>query len=140
MDLKAFMVPSVAGETKEVYISNRFKGADGKPAPFVIRAIDQDTNDSLVRKCTTKKTKNGVVTSEVDGTKLARMLIVECTVEPNFRDSELCEYYKTINPLDVPGRMLSVGEFNRLAKAIREMNGMLEDDEFAEAMEEAKNS
>ena len=140
MDIKTFMLPPVAGETTEVIVSKRFKGADGKPAPFVIRAIDQETNDRLVKKCTTRRVKNGVSVQEVDGEKLARLLVVECTVEPNFRNSELCDYYKTIDPLDVPGRMLSVGEFQRLSRAIMELNGTLDAEDFSEAMDEAKNS
>lgn len=138
-DIKAFMRPPVAGETKEVYISKRFTDDEGKPVPFVIRAIDQDTNDSIVRKCTTKKTRNGVVVQEIDQERLSRMLVVACTVEPNFRDTALCDYYKTVDPLEVPGRMLSVGEFGRLSKAIMEINGTMDESDFAEAMEEAKN-
>lgn len=140
MDIKTFMLPPVAGETQEVIISKRFKGADGKPAPFVIRAIDQETNDRLVKKCTTRRVKNGVSVQEVDGEKLARLLVVECTVEPNFRNTELCDFYKTVDPLDVPGRMLSVGEFQRLSRAIMELNGTLDAEDFAEAMDDAKNS
>lgn len=139
MDLRAFMVEPVSGETKEVYVSNRFKGADGKPVPFKIRAIDQDTNDRLMRMCTTKKTVNGVRVSEIDTEKLTRLIVVECTVEPNFRATELCEFYKTMNPLEVPGRMLSVGEFNKLSREIQKLNGVLDAEEEAAEIEEAKN-
>lgn len=139
MDLRAFMVEPVSGETKEVYVSNRFKGADGKPVPFKIRAIDQDTNDRLMRMCTTRKTVNGVRVSEIDTEKLTRLIVVECTVEPNFRATELCEFYKTMNPLEVPGRMLSVGEFNKLSREIQKLNGVLDAEEEAAEIEEAKN-
>lgn len=139
MDLRAFMVEPVSGETKEVYISNRFKGADGKPVPFKIRAIDQETNDRLMRQCTTRKIVNGVSVQDINTEKLTRLIIVECTVEPNFRATELCDYYKTADPLEVPGRMLSVGEYNKLSRAIQELNGVLDTAESAELIEQAKN-
>ena len=42
--LKAFLQPSVAGKTKEVIVSDRFKDENGKPVPFVIKAISQEEN------------------------------------------------------------------------------------------------
>ena len=63
-----------------------------------------------------------------------------CVVEPNFKDSELCSYYKTLDPLEVPGRMLTVGEYNRLVYAIKELNELItSEDELAALEEEAKN-
>ena len=46
-DIKAFLLPPVMEETKEAVITKRAKGPDGKPVPFVLRAIDQETNDRL---------------------------------------------------------------------------------------------
>ena len=51
-DIKAFLQPPVLNETKEVIISKRFKDENGKPVPFVIRVIDQETNDRLTKKAT----------------------------------------------------------------------------------------
>ena len=42
-NIAAFLQPQVMGEEKKVWISRRFKGEDGKPLPFVIRVIDQET-------------------------------------------------------------------------------------------------
>lgn len=81
-----------------------------------------------------------MVIRELDDEKYMKLLIQACVVEPNFKDSELCAYYKTMDPLDVPGRMLSVGEYTRLAQEIREINGLLmSDEELEEVEEEAKN-
>lgn len=72
--------------------------------------------------------------------KYGKLLINACVVTPNFKDSELCAYYKTVDPLEVPGRMLTVGEYNRLVRAIRELNELVTSDEdFYELDEEAKN-
>ncbi|RGY97269.1 hypothetical protein [Clostridium sp. AM58-1XD] len=139
-DIKAFLQPPVMDETEKVIVSKRFKGADGKAAPFVIRVIDQETNDRLIKQATKHTKANGQVLQELDNVKYGKLLIAACVVEPNFKDSELCAYYKTMDPLDVPGRMLSSGEYKRLVQAINRLNGFTaSDEEYAELEEEAKN-
>lgn len=138
-DIKAFLQPPVLNETKEVIISKRFKDENGKPIPFVIRVIDQETNDRLIKQAT-KKGRGGPSVQGFDDMKYGKLLINACVVTPNFKDSELCAYYKTVDPLEVPGRMLTVGEYNRLVRAIRELNELVTSDEdFDELDEEAKN-
>ena len=53
-NIAAFLQPPVMGEEKKVWISRRFKGEDGKPLPFVIRVIDQETNAKLLKQATRK--------------------------------------------------------------------------------------
>ena len=63
-------------------------------------------------------------------------------MEPDLKSSDLCAYYKTVDPADVVNRMLSVGEYNRLVRAIRELNEIdeLADDATIEAIDaEIKN-
>lgn len=139
-DIKAFLQPSVMDETREVVISERFKGADGEPVPFIIRSIDQETNEKFIRQATTRKKMNGQILQELNNDKYAKLLISACVVEPDFRNADLCAYYKTVNPLDVPGRMLSVGEYSKLVKEIQEMNDIVTSDKEMDALEdEAKN-
>ncbi len=135
--LKGFLQPSPMMETKEVVISNRFKGEDGKPLRFKIRVIDQKTNDGLIKKATKRKKIKGETVTELDHEDYASRLIVACTVEPDFRDSELCEYYKEMIPENVPGKMLSSGEFRKLLDEINELNGFYDSDDIED---EAKNS
>ena len=139
-DIKAFLQPPVMDETREVVISKRFKGADGEPAPFIIRVIDQETNTKLIRQATKKVKSNGQIIQELDNEKYGKLLVQTCVVEPNFKDAELCSYYKTMDPLDVPGRMLTIGEYNRLVYAIKELNEVVtSEDELSALAEEAKN-
>lgn len=139
-DIKAFLQPPVMDETREVVISERFKGADGEPVPFIIRSIDQETNEKLIRQATTRKKMNGQILQELNNDNYAKLLISACVVEPDFRNADLCAHYKTVNPLDVPGRMLSVGEYSKLVKEIQEMNDIVTSDEEMDALEdEAKN-
>ena len=135
--LKGFLQPSPMDKTKEVVISERFKGEDGKPLPFKIRVIDQETNNKLYRASKRTKTVKGQIMETIDNEEYAKRLVATCVIEPDFKDSSLCEYYKTVNPLDVPGRMLSSGEFNRLMTAINDLN---EFDTPESIEEQAKNS
>ena len=122
MNLKAYMQPPVVNNTKTVYPSKRLKGEDGGPAPFVIRVIDQETNNKLIKQATENKIVNGRVMQDLNGEKYGNLLILTCVVEPDLRSSELCDNYKTANPADVINRMLSVGEYNPLVKEIRALN------------------
>lgn len=134
--LKGFLQPSPMEETTTVIISDRFKGEDGKPLPFKIRKIDSETASSLLKKCTRNEKVHGQIIKTTDDTKYTNMLILACVVEPNFRDSEMCDFYKVINPEDVPGRMLSIGEFTRLSQEIKRFNDF---DTPEKIEEEAKN-
>ena len=138
MDLKAYMQPPVVNETKTVYPSKRLKGADGKPAPSVIRVIDQETNNKLIRQATERKKVNGRIMEELNGEKYGNLLVQACVVEPDLKNADLCAFYKTVNPADVINRMLSAGEYNRLVRSIREINeiGELADDSDVDEIEE----
>ena len=107
----------------------------------MIRVIDQETNDALIKRATRRTKANGMSLQELDNDKYGKLLIDACVVEPNFKDAQVCDYYKTMDPLEVPGRMLSVGEYSRLVREIKEFNELITTDEEAEAIEEtAKNS
>ena len=123
-------------ETKEAVITKRAKGPDGKPVPFVLRAIDQETNDKLIRRAQRTNKVNGQTVRELDTEKYGKLLISACVIEPNFKDAELCAYYKTVDPLDVPGKMLSSGEYAKLMQEINSLNGFEDIDGLEE---KAKN-
>lgn len=135
-DIKAFLLPPVMEETKEAVITKRAKGPDGKPVPFILRAIDQETNDKLIRRAQRTNKVNGQTVRELDTEKYGKLLISACVVEPNFKDAELCAYYKTVDPLDVPGKMLSSGEYAKLMQEINSLNGFEDIDGLEET---AKN-
>ena len=137
--IKAFLQPPIMENVEEVIVSKRFVDEEGKVRPFKVRAINQEINNRLLTKATKKRKQDGQIYTELDNAKYMAALVVACTVEPDFKNSELCAYYQTANPEDVPMRMLSTGEFARLSKKIREINGMMDEDELEEAKEEAKN-
>lgn len=146
--LSAFLNPLPINEEREVIISERFVERDekGNPVadadghniivPFKIRAISQAENDRLVKEHTHKVKINGQYEDRLDDLAYSRALLIAGTVEPDFRSTQMCEAYGTLNPLEVPGRMLLAGEYRRLSRAIMELSGFNDDDAV---IDEAKN-
>lgn len=135
MNLNAFLNPAQEAGPQKVVVSQRFLGEDGKPAPFTIRPLTQAENDELVRKSTRRIKQNGQLAELLDKTEYGRRVVAAATVEPDFSHEELCRRYGTLDPLEVPGRMLLVGEFARLSEAILKLSGL-----DGDAEEQAKNS
>lgn len=131
MNIKDFMIENTE-ETVEVKLT-RF------PAPFKVRAITQEENEAIRNRCLKPVKKNGVVvTRELDTLRFSRELIVACVVEPDFRNAELCKFYGTLDPLEVPSKMLKAGEHNKLSSAISRLNGF-DEESNEELANEAKN-
>ena len=131
--LSAFLHP-MQPEPKEVIISERFVGEDGKPVPFKIRPLTQEENDALVKRAKRTRTVNGMAQEYIDSSSLSRSIVVAATVEPNFADKELCDTYGVLDPAMVPGKMLLSGEYAKLSQAINDLSGFNSNVE-----EEAKN-
>ena len=128
--LSAFLKPTPEGKKKEV-ILERFTDENGKVVPFVIKSIRAADNDSLVRKNTDRKT------GKFNSTTYSNQLIVACMVEPDLRSTEICDYYGTIDPNDVPGLMFTIGEKQIIQDAIFEINDVNSAQDMLDA---AKNS
>lgn len=132
-NLSAFLHPVTAREEKEVMISDRFRDENGNPVPFKIRALTQEENASLIRQATRRVKVNGQPTEQLDNADLSRRIVVAATVEPDFHNSELCQAYGVLDPLQVPGKMLLAGEYGKLIQAINVLSG------FGDEGEEVKN-
>lgn len=136
--LDAFLHPIAVEETKKVEVSKRFVGEDGKPVPFEIKTIPQGENSQLIKKFTRRKLVNGSTTEIFDTAAYTNALIVECTVQPDFQDSRMCEAYGVLDPMMVPGKMLLSGEYSALVGEIMKLNGF-DTDSLLKDEEEAKN-
>ena len=131
--LSAFLHP-MAPEAKEIIISERFLGEDGKPVPFKIRPLTQEENDALVKRAKRTRTVNGMAQEYIDSSALSRSTVLAATVEPNFAEKELCDAYGVVDPSLVPGKMLLSGEYAKLVQAINDLSGF-----NSPVEEEAKN-
>jgi len=125
-NLTAFLHP-VQVEEQEIVISDRFKDEDGAPAVFVIRPITQAENEKLIRLSTRRHKEDGQMVEAMDNVEYGRRVVVAATVWPDFHKEELCKAYGTMDPLEVPGKMLLTGEYGKLSRAILELSGLGDD-------------
>ena len=131
--LSAFLNPVQVQETRDIVISKRFVGEDGKPAPFRIRSLTQEENESLRKRSLKTRRVNGQPQEYLDSAEFSSRMIVTATVEPDFSSKELCDAYGVLDPMLVPGRMLLAGEYAALMSAITDLCG------FSDTAEEVKN-
>lgn len=131
-DLYGFLHPEVTPE-KEVYVSDRFKGKDGKPMPFVIKPIDQETSDRIQKGCI-KTDKKGNTT--FDRLKYINELTAEAVVFPDLKNAELQKAYGVLGEVSLLKKMLYTNEYNLLVEETQKLSGI---EDFENLEEEAKN-
>ena len=130
--LRAFLNP-ITVENREVIASNRFQ-EDGKPVPFVIRPISQEENKLLIKKYTKKDKHNN---STFDQADYVSALTAAAVVFPDLANAELQKAYGVLGESALLQKMLYVGEYAELAKAVQELSGL--DSDINDDIEEAKN-
>lgn len=126
--LSAFLRPSPAGKTKEVFLE-RFTDEEGKVVPVIVKSITPEENEMISRRCMDKS-------GRLDSVAYGNQLIVACMAEPDLKDAEVCKYYGVMDPNMVPGRMFSIGEKQIVQDAIMEINDLKT---AKEKLDEAKN-
>lgn len=130
-NLNAFLHPVEGNETREIVISSRFLGEDGKPAPFKIRALTQEENARISRQSMRLAKGGRRGEKELDSEIYTNRIIVTATLEPDFSNEAMCKAYGTMDPVEVPGKMLYAGEYKRLMDAIMELSHFNDDLENA---------
>ncbi len=142
MDLKAFMVPDLGKRENVKYAASPdFKGEDGKPLEWEIRALTSEEIDALRRSCTKRVPvpgKKAAFLPEVDATALNLAIAVEATVCPNLKDAALQDYYQVKGADRLLNKLLYDPALrdDYLAKVL-EVCGYQRD--FQELVDEAKN-
>lgn len=125
--------------TLDVEVQKEVK-IDGFDLPFQIKTISESRNKELENQATTATpTRSRGVIKQTDHSYHNELLVVECTVDPNFKDAELQEKYGVARATDLVRKILRPGQYQMLLLEILEFNGFVEDD-FNEKKEEAKNS
>lgn len=133
-DLYAFLHPTPIDHEK-VVVSERFKGKDGKPVAWEIKAVMQDESDML-RKEFTKTSKKGE--KIFDSVGYGRAIIARAVVYPDLNSAELQNHYGVLGADKLPSVMLSSGEYATLSNAVLRLSNL--DDDLNEDVEEAKNA
>lgn len=124
---------TVENLTEEVIVSDRFK-VDGEILKFKIKAVNPDEFSDLQKQCT-KVGKKGKV--NFDSKMFNEQLIINYTVDPNFKDAEVVKKAGCMTPEQLVNKVLLAGEVATLVEEITALSGF--DKDLEELREEAKN-
>ncbi|MGG3801794.1 phage tail assembly chaperone [Metabacillus fastidiosus] len=139
-DMSFFMKGKGEAVTEEkVYVSKRFKDEKGKVIPFIMKPIPTTRIEELEKECMEPVEEKGKKVGErLNRVRWLTRMGIESAVYPNFKDKELLDSYKEVDPVVVVKQVLSVGgEFTEWINAVQRVNGYEED--FEDLVEEAKN-
>lgn len=136
--LNAFLSQNVEKiENKKVVISNRFKDEKGNPIEWEIKSLGADENDAIQSRCFVNvKNVKGQYSRELDNNKYTSLLLAECVVYPDLNNAELQDSYKVKTPDALLKKMLSLGEYNKLAE---EITKLANNETMNDLVDEAKN-
>lgn len=103
---------------------------------FTIKALTgEDIN--AIRTQATRPTPNGKkMELKVNEEEVARLLVVNATIDPNFNDASLLKHFGAIDGGECVQKALLAGEIALLQNAIFELSGFGDEEE---EVEEAKN-
>lgn len=126
-DLKAFYQDNKLPETQvEFLVTDKFVDKDGKPIPWLIRAIsaeeDQKIKDQFTEVTTDRRT--GVRSESFDQNSYIIGLAAKGVAEPDLTDRNLQKSYGVTNSFYLLQKMLSAGELQRLALKVIEVSGL----------------
>jgi len=134
--LQAFLNSNpVDNLTAEVVVSDRFKDSEGNLLKFKIRAMNSDEFEDCRKKAMTisgGKRRN----VELNLGKLNAAIVINCTLEPNFKDAESIQKLGCTTPEQYLNKVLLPGEIVELSSQIQQLSGFKDMDEL---VEEAKN-
>jgi len=135
MNLQEFLNANrVDNITKEIIVSERFKDENGNLLKFKIKPISQKELGILKNKHTSYSKKGKLI---VDSSALTVDLIINCTVEPDFKDSRSINDLGVVTSEQYIDKVLLAGEITTLEQAIMKISGFGQD--MSELIEQAKN-
>lgn len=135
MSLQEFLNDNpVDNLTDEVPVSRRLKGKDGKPLKFKIKAMNDEEFDEIRKACTVVRKGRKV---EFNARKFNMMIIVNHTINPDFKHAESLKKLGCATPEEYVQRVLLAGEVATLVKKIQELSEF--DIDMEALVEEAKN-
>lgn len=130
--LSAFLHPKPVPD-KELILSGRFVDEKGQPIPVKIRGIMQADQEQLAAASTHPVTLNGQEVEKLDMHEYNTRLVLKAMVDPCLTSAEACQEYGVADPMQIPGRLFTSGEFTKLTNEIAKLSG------FGKDKEEAKN-
>lgn len=118
----------------DVIISNRLLDQDNNPIKFKIKPLLLDDFNRLKKKASSLN-KNGEIS--LNEAYLNSLCIIECTINPNFKDASSIQKFNLATPEQYLNKVLLAGEADRLIKEIFSISGFIDD--FEGFVQEIKN-
>lgn len=155
MNLKAFMKDELKEKgTMQFDGIERFKDADGKPIPFILKQLSAKEIKEIRNLYRTKEVfrdkRNGgrpviengnvVMMNDYDADRAGMHIMVEAFVQPKLDAPELMEYYGVLDRLDMPEIIFSTREEMRYAnECVLIACGLMDGRDEKEVVENIKN-
>lgn len=119
---------------KEVVVSKRIVDENGQMLKFKVRPMLNEQYLEYQNQCTVPK-KGGKI--DFNTKRFNQLVILNHTVEPNFRSAELIQQAGVATPEQLLNKILLAGEIQILSEQIREVSGFA--DSLDELVDEVKN-
>lgn len=107
-----------------VSLQGRFKD---EGLTFTVRRITMDEFSSYQKESVRNITKNGSIVPELDGSKLALLVVLNSCTDPNFKNAEFINALECQTPEQAIKKVLLPGEITRLSAKIMEISGLAND-------------
>ncbi|MFI3230483.1 MAG: XkdN-like protein [bacterium] len=118
----------------QVVISNRLLDDSNSPIKFQIKPLLLDDFNRLKKKASFI---NKAGEASINEAYLNSLCIIECTLNPNFKDASSIAKFNLATPEQYLNKVLLAGEADRLIKEIFHISGFIDD--FEGFVEEIKN-
>ena len=119
---------------KEVIVSKRIKDAEGNLLKFKVKPMLNEQYLEYQNQCLVPK-KGGKI--DFNAKRFNQLVILNHTVEPNFRNAELIQQAGCTTPEQLLNKFVLAGEIQVLSEQIREISGFA--DSLDELVDEVKN-
>lgn len=127
----------IDGLTEEVPISDRFKDEKGDLLKFKIKVMSSTDLGEYRKKAMKFNPKNKNSKVEVDTNQLTSAIVINHTVDPNFKDAESIKATGCSSPEAYLNKVLLPGEIDDLSERIQSLSGF--NKTMDDLVEEAKN-
>ena len=139
-NLSAFLKPVYTERKIEIIVGDRFVDDEGNPVPVVMKSLTQEQLQAISKRSTHERKINGRSVVDLDATEHLNRCLIASIVFPDLTSRELCSAYGVEDPVLLPAKMFLVDEYEKLAKAFANLNGLKsEDGELQIAGEVTKN-
>lgn len=128
-NLNAFLKPAYTERKIEVIVGDRFNDEEGNPVPIVMKSLTQEQLNMIAKMSTHERKIGSRIVADVDANEQLNRCLIASIVFPDMTNRELCHAYGTEDPISLPTKMFLVDEFEKIARAFAQLNGIKQNEE-----------